>query len=59
MLTNGKTVVVIREGNGIGAALAWRFAAEAARNIILTNIDAAAAKRSRARSASPAEVSGR
>jgi NAD(P)-dependent dehydrogenase (short-subunit alcohol dehydrogenase family) len=43
MQLRGKTVVVTGGGNGIGAALCRRFAAEGARRIIPADIDAAAA----------------
>jgi len=44
MLLHGKTVVVTGGGNGIGAALCRRFAAEGARRIVCADLDAAAAQ---------------
>jgi NAD(P)-dependent dehydrogenase (short-subunit alcohol dehydrogenase family) len=45
MLLRGKTVVVTGGGNGIGAALCRRFAAEGARHVLCADIDAAAAEK--------------
>src|SRR5438132_6268167 len=45
MQLRGKAVVVTGGGNGIGAALCRRFAAEGARRIISVDIDAAAAEK--------------
>ena len=45
MQLRGKTVAVTGSGNGIGAALCRRFAAEGARRIVSIDIDAAAAEK--------------
>src|SRR5262245_44120964 len=45
MLLRGKTIVVTGGGNGIGAALCRRFAAEGAQRIISADLDAAAAQK--------------
>jgi len=45
MNLRGKTIVVTGGGNGIGAALCRRFAAEGARRIVSADIDAAAAEK--------------
>jgi NAD(P)-dependent dehydrogenase (short-subunit alcohol dehydrogenase family) len=45
MNLRGKTIVVTGGGNGIGAALCRRFAAEGARRIVSGDLDAAAAEK--------------
>jgi NAD(P)-dependent dehydrogenase (short-subunit alcohol dehydrogenase family) len=45
MQLRGKTIVVTGGGNGIGAALCRRFAAEGARRIVSADIDARAAEK--------------
>jgi NAD(P)-dependent dehydrogenase (short-subunit alcohol dehydrogenase family) len=45
MHLRGKTIVVTGGGNGIGAALCRRFAAEGARRILSAELDAAAAEK--------------
>jgi NAD(P)-dependent dehydrogenase (short-subunit alcohol dehydrogenase family) len=45
MQLRGKTIVVTGGGNGIGAALCRRFAAEGARRIVSADIDAVAAEK--------------
>lgn len=44
MKVTGKVVVVTGGGNGIGAAMARRFAAEGARAVVVADLDGAAAK---------------
>jgi NAD(P)-dependent dehydrogenase (short-subunit alcohol dehydrogenase family) len=45
MQLRDKVVVVTGGGNGIGAALCYRFAAEGASDIVVADVDADAAKR--------------
>src|SRR5438105_15035879 len=45
MHLRGKTIVVTGGGNGIGAALCRKFAAEGARRIFSADLDAAAAEK--------------